>query len=111
MHKEEIIQIHRILYIIAEYMKRKNLVKTLDEYESSNTRPFHVNKSKEEHLVAIFLLSKDLLQNLLENDGMINTEEIMITIHAINNLLSKKMRNIRETIKEQTHRDTHRKNF
>ncbi|MCD6158797.1 MAG: UPF0058 family protein [Euryarchaeota archaeon] len=111
MHKEEIIQIHRILYILAEYMKRKNLIKTLEEYEASNTRPFHVNKSKEEHLVAIFLLSKGLLQNLLENDGIINTDEVMITIHAINNLLSKKMRNIRETFKEQARRSNHRRNF
>ncbi len=92
MHKEEIIQIHRVLYLIAEYLKTKSLVKTLNEYEAFMIRPFHINRSKDEHLTAIFVLSREILENIIENDGISNKREILITINAINNLISKKFR-------------------
>ena len=92
MHKEEIIQIHRVLYLIAEYLKSKNLIKSLNEYEASMIRPFHINRSKDDHLTAIFVLSREILENIIENDGISNQREILITINAINNIISKKFR-------------------
>ncbi len=103
VHKEEIIQIHRVLFLISEYLREVGIVQEMPEYEKLLVRPFHVNKPREEHMMASLILSKELLENILRTKGgeeNCEDHELYIAIKALENMISRKREKIRKNSKK-----------
>jgi len=78
MQKDELIQLHTFLYQI-----RTSLVQLYENhgcecthYEKLEITPYQIHKSKREHKLAVFTLSKDIAGILSNNNGDIGLEKI-----------------------------------
>lgn len=61
MHKDELIQMHTLLFQIKNYLEQNGTPgDQFDEYRRIGVSPIHVHRSKHEHKKAIFVLGKEL---------------------------------------------------
>lgn len=61
MHKDELIQMHTLLFQIKSYLEQAGTpTENFDEYKRMGVSPIHVHRSKHEHKKAIFVLGKEL---------------------------------------------------
>ena len=61
MHKDELIQMHTLLFQIKNYLEQNGAPNEhFDEYKKIGVSPIHVHRSKHEHKKAIFILGKEL---------------------------------------------------
>jgi len=78
MQKDELIQLHSFLLqlkIHLEGMIENNGGKEFISYDKLNITPFQVHKSKREHKLAVFILSKGIA-NLLSNNKYPGLEKV-----------------------------------
>ncbi len=78
MQKDELIQLHTFLYQI-----RAQLVQIYENngcestyYEKLDITPYQIHKSKREHKLAVFTLSKDIAGILSNNNGDMGLEKV-----------------------------------
>jgi hypothetical protein len=78
MQKDELIQLHTFLYQI-----RTQLVQIYENngcestyYEKLDITPYQIHKSKREHKLAVFTLSKDIAGILSNNNGDMGLEKV-----------------------------------
>ncbi|MEM0493241.1 MAG: UPF0058 family protein [Candidatus Thermoplasmatota archaeon] len=71
MQKDELIQIHTFLFQIRNHLEQtcKNNGHEFQDYEALAITPFQVHRSKREHTLAVFKLSKGIAELLSHNDG------------------------------------------
>ena len=72
MQKDELIQLHTFLFQMRNHLGQtcKNEGCEFTEYERLDITPSQVHKSKREHTLAVFTLSKGIAQVLSQNNGM-----------------------------------------
>jgi hypothetical protein len=78
MQKDELIQLHTFLLQLKthlEYMVNNNGGSEFQYYEKLNVTPFQVYKSKREHKLAVFTLSKGIAE-LLSNNNCPGLEKV-----------------------------------
>lgn len=66
MHKDELLELHKIFYEIMEYYKSINPELTFPRYTELKITPDMVNKSKLEHKYAIFVLCSEIASSMKE---------------------------------------------
>ena len=66
MHKEELIELHQIFYDIKEYFESINPDLKFPQYTALKIHPYQVNRTKLEHIYAIFILGFDLAASITE---------------------------------------------
>ena len=71
MQKDELIQLHTFLFQIRNHLEHNynNNGKEFAGYEKMEITPYQVHKSKREHALAVFKLSKGIADILSNNDG------------------------------------------
>lgn len=71
MQKDELIQLHTFLYQIRSQLEQicENNGCNHDSYEKLDITPYQIHKSKREHKLAVFTLSKDIAGMLSTNNG------------------------------------------
>jgi len=63
IHKEDLILIHRTLFLIKELFEKAGISNGHFEfYEQINTLPTHIHKTKREHKRAIFILVEGIME-------------------------------------------------
>ena len=72
MQKDELIQLHTFLFQVRNHLGQicKNNDCEFVDYENLDITPSQVHKSKREHTLAVFTLSKGIAEILSHNDGM-----------------------------------------
>ena len=72
MQKDELIQLHTFLFQLRNHLEQsyKHNGSEFIEYEHLEITPYQVHKSKREHTLAVFTLSKGIATILSHNDGM-----------------------------------------
>ena len=68
MHKEELIQLHKIMAEIKDSFEEENPENDFSEYYALKIDPSQVHKSKMEHKHAIFVLGQEIAEIMKEND-------------------------------------------
>ena len=78
MQKDELIQLHTFLYQIRTSLVQlyENNGCDSNKYEKLDITPYQIHKSKREHKLAVFTLSKDIAGILSNNNGDIGLEKI-----------------------------------
>ncbi len=72
MQKDELIQLHTFLYQIRTQLEdicKENGSQISLRYEKLEITPYQIHKSKREHKLAVFTLSKDIAGLLSSNNG------------------------------------------
>jgi len=71
MQKDELIQLHTFLFQIRTHLEQtyENTGSEFAEYEKIDITPYQVHKSKREHALAVFRLSKGIADVLANNNG------------------------------------------
>ena len=71
MQKDELIQLHSFLFQVRNHLEQTYKHNGLEfmEYEHLEITPYQVHKSKREHTLAVFTLSKGIASVLSHNDG------------------------------------------
>lgn len=85
MQKDELIQLHTFLYqmrshidhIYNEQKNDDNNGNTLKNYEKLEITPYQIHKSKREHKLAVFTLSKDIAAILSTCNGDLGLDKII----------------------------------
>ena len=69
MQKDELIQLHTFLFQLRNHIEQscENNGNECAEYEKLMITPYQVHKSKREHKLAVFTLSRDIADVLSEN--------------------------------------------
>ncbi len=59
MRKQDLIQLHRLLLELSQYMSEENAISTewIVEYDMLDTRPIYVQAAKEDHQEAVMMLA------------------------------------------------------
>ena len=71
MNKEQLIQLHIFLFTLKNHFETKlenNGSNCFLSYKNLDVTPFHINKSKRKHQLAIFQLCKNISDMLKENN-------------------------------------------
>jgi hypothetical protein len=78
MQKDELIQLHTFLYQIRTHLEQmcSNNGCDVTKYEKLEITPYQIHKSKREHKLAVFTLSKDIASILCINNGDMGLEKI-----------------------------------
>ena len=78
MQKDELIQLHTFLYQIRTHVGElcENNGSNASEYEKLDITPYQIHKSKREHKLAVFTLSKDIAGILSNSNGNLSMEKI-----------------------------------
>ena len=79
MQKDELIQLHTFLYqmrSVVESLYQDNGC-SCHHYEKLEITPYQIHKSKREHTLAVFTLSKDIAGTLSENNIDSGLEKIV----------------------------------
>ena len=71
MQKDELIQLHTFLYQIRIHLEQvyQNNGCEANRYEKLEITPYQIHKSKREHKLAVFTLSKDIAGIISSNNG------------------------------------------
>ena len=71
MQKDELIQLHTFLFQVRSHLEQScdNNGNEFLGYEDLEITPYQVHKSKREHALAVFKLSKGIADILSHNDG------------------------------------------
>lgn len=85
MQKDELIQLHTFLYqmrshinhIYSNEKSNDNNGSNLKNYEKLEITPYQIHKSKREHKLAVFTLSKDIAAILSTSNGDIGLDKII----------------------------------
>ncbi|HJJ88658.1 MAG TPA: UPF0058 family protein [Methanocorpusculum sp.] len=64
MHKEELIELHKIFYDIKEYLESINPNIKFPQYTALEIQPEQINRSKLEHKYAIFILGSEIAASM-----------------------------------------------
>ena len=72
MQKDELIQIHTFLFQLRSHLEQtcKNNGCEFEDYEKIDITPYQVHKSKREHTLAVFKLSKGIASVLSSDNGL-----------------------------------------
>ena len=78
MQKDELIQLHTFLYQIRSQLEQicQNNGCNHNSYEKLEITPYQIHKSKREHKLAVFTLSKDIADLISNNNGDPSLEKI-----------------------------------
>ena len=79
MQKDELIQLHTFLYQMRTHVEQlcdNNGCNNSKNYEKLEITPYQIHKSKREHKLAVFTLSKDIAGILSDNDCELGLEKI-----------------------------------
>ncbi|MCK5458449.1 MAG: UPF0058 family protein [Thermoplasmatales archaeon] len=78
MQKDELIQLHTFLYQMRNHIEQicDNNGCNCKNYEKLEITPYQIHKSKREHKLAVFTLSKDIAGILSDNDSDLGLEKI-----------------------------------
>ena len=78
MQKDELIQLHTFLYQIRTQLGQMcdNNGGKFTNYEKLEITPYQIHKSKREHKLAVFTLSKDIAGILSTSNGDMGLEKI-----------------------------------
>ena len=78
MQKDELIQLHTFLFQIRNHLEQEyeNSGFEFNEYEKIEITPYQVHKSKREHALAVFKLSKGIAEVLASNNGASGFEKV-----------------------------------
>jgi len=78
MQKDELIQLHTFLYQMRTHIEQlcENNGCNSKNYEKLEITPYQIHKSKREHKLAVFTLSKDIAGILSDNDSDLGLEKI-----------------------------------
>jgi len=78
MQKDELIQLHTFLYQIKTQLIQlyENHGCECTHYEKLEITPYQIHKSKREHKLAVFTLSKDIAGILSNNNGSAGFDKI-----------------------------------
>jgi hypothetical protein len=78
MQKDELIQLHTFLYQIRSQLEQmcEHDGCAYNSYEKLEITPYQIHKSKREHKLAVFTLSKDIAGILSNNNGDPGLEKI-----------------------------------
>jgi hypothetical protein len=78
MQKDELIQLHTFLYQIRTQLVQiyENNGFESTHYEKLDITPYQIHKSKREHKLAVFTLSKDIAGILSNNNGDIGLGKV-----------------------------------
>ena len=78
MQKDELIQLHTFLYQIRTHLEQMcdNNGCEGNHYERLEITPYQIHKSKREHKLAVFTLSKDIAGILSSSNGDMGLEKI-----------------------------------
>jgi len=68
MHKEELIQLHQMLYDVKTYLETLNSNLKFTQYLSLKITPSQQHKSKMEHKYAIFVLGTEIANAMKDVD-------------------------------------------
>lgn len=70
MNKEEAIQLHDNLTTLKEFfvLSGKLAFNDLEEYQQLNVRPSHTDKSRDEHMKAVFTLGNIMAESMDEGE-------------------------------------------
>jgi hypothetical protein len=68
MHKEELIQLHQMLYDVKTYLETLNPNLKFSQYTSLKITPAQQHKSKMEHKYAIFVLGTEIANAMKDVD-------------------------------------------
>ncbi|MBU0497317.1 MAG: UPF0058 family protein [Candidatus Thermoplasmatota archaeon] len=79
MQKDELIQLHTFLYQMRTVIEQicNNNGCNCHHYEKLEITPYQIHKSKREHTLAVFTLSKDIAEVLSENHNDSGLDKIM----------------------------------
>ena len=79
MQKDELIQLHTFLYQMRTHVEQlceNNGSDTANHYEKLEITPYQIHKSKREHKLAVFTLSKDIAGILSNSNSDSGLEKI-----------------------------------
>jgi hypothetical protein len=79
MQKDELIQLHTFLYQIRSQLEQlceNNGCEDHNSYKKLEITPYQIHKSKREHKLAVFTLSKDIATVLSDNNSDPGLEKI-----------------------------------
>lgn len=78
MQKDELIQLHTFLYQMRTQLEQicANNGCESTSYEKLDITPYQIHKSKREHKLAVFTLSKDIAGILSTSNGDVGLEKI-----------------------------------
>ncbi len=79
MQKDELIQLHTFLYQMRTHVEQlceNNEFATVNKYEKLEITPYQIHKSKREHKLAVFTLSKDIAGILSSSNSDSGLEKI-----------------------------------
>jgi len=78
MQKDELIQLHTFLYQMRTHIEQicNNNGCNHKNYEKLDITPYQIHKSKREHKLAVFTLSKDIAGILSNNNSGLGLEKI-----------------------------------
>jgi hypothetical protein len=99
MHKDELIQLHTLLWQIRNHLD-DGITDNFKEYEEFGVIPAHIHKSKSQHKQAVFLLGKclALAMDWDENNGNIITPSIIPKLsERMDNLAKRKTKDGRQS--------------
>jgi hypothetical protein len=85
MQKDELIQLHTFLYQIRSQLEQicEHNGCDYNSYEKLEITPYQIHKSKREHKLAVFTLSKDIAGILSNNTGDSGLEKIVNRLDQI----------------------------
>jgi len=70
VQKDELIQIHAVLVNVRRYLEHNNGGEgSFGEYDGLGIAPHHLHRSKREHKLAVFTLSKNIASNICSQNG------------------------------------------
>ncbi len=72
MQKDELIQLHTFLFQVRNHIEQSyEDIDSMEfqDYETLAITPYQVHKSKREHTLAVFKLSKGIAKTLSQNNG------------------------------------------
>lgn len=67
MKKEELIQLHLLLFQFKKFCEAQGYVSEFSHYDQLEISPFQVHRSKEDHQRAVFVLVTELIALLTES--------------------------------------------
>ena len=78
MQKDELIQLHTFLYQMRNHVEQlcDNNGSNCNNYEKLEITPYQIHKSKREHKLAVFTLSKDIAGIISTGNGDMGLEKI-----------------------------------
>ena len=78
MQKDELIQLHTFLYQIRSHLEQvySNDGRDTNNYEKLDITPYQIHKSKREHKLAVFTLSRDIAEILCTENCDVGLEKI-----------------------------------